>query len=72
MGYIQGILSALSLLKSLVDGAKALFGMIEANKNEAWFQESSKVFTKLREAKTDEDRKKVGRELADLWRGVGR
>lgn len=67
---IQGILAALSLIKDIVDGVKAVSSFIQENKREAWFQESSKVFIELRGAKTPDERKAIAKSLADLWRGI--
>lgn len=67
---IQGILAALSLIKDIVDGIKAVSSFISENKKEAWFQESAKVFVELRGAKTTDERKKIAQDLANLWRGV--
>ncbi len=67
---LAGILAALSIIKDIIDGVKAVSSFIQENKREAWFQESAKVFSTLREAKTTDERKKIAQDLAALWRGV--
>lgn len=72
MEYIKGILTAVQLLKELVDGIKSLAAYIDKAKEDKWFQESAVVFSKLREAQTEEDRKNAAKDLARLWGSVSR
>lgn len=67
---LSGILAALSIVKDIIDGIKAVSSFISENKKEAWFQESSKVFVELRNAKTPDERKKIAVDLANLWKGL--
>lgn len=67
MGYVTAVLEAFKLIKELVDMAKALSSFIQANKDEAWFKNSADVFQRLRDAKTPEEHKAVGKDLAKQW-----
>lgn len=69
MGYIQGLLALFQVIKSVIDGAKALAAFIEKNRNEAWFQESSRVFQALETAKTEEESKNA---FKDYLRLIGK
>ena len=71
MSYLQGILAALGLIKEVLDGAKAFAGFVKESRNEAWFQQSAQVFSKMATAKTPDERKKVVSDLARLWGGIG-
>ena len=73
---VQEILAAIKLVAAIIDGAKAIMALINANKDEKWFQESAKAFTefrdKLNNAQSKEEKddaaKKMARDLAQLWR----
>ncbi len=67
MEYIKGILTAIQLLKELVDGVKSLAAYMEASRTEAWFQESAAVFSRMREAKTEDERRQVISDLGRVW-----
>lgn len=68
MSTWQGLLAAIQLVKELVDGAKWLAGWVEANKQEAWFQESARLFSDLRKAQTPDEKKLAAERLRDLIR----
>jgi hypothetical protein len=63
---MANLLAALGALKSILDGLRAIMRFVEENRQEAWFQESSKVFQRIRDAKTPEERKAVASDLAKL------
>ena len=75
MPIIQAIKEAISLILQVVQGVKALAAFIEANKTEAWFQDSAKTFSELRNTVNDqklspEERtarlREAGRNIRDL------
>ena len=70
MGWLQSITGLVNLVLEIIRGAKALADWVEANKTEAWFQQSAESFKKLREAKTPEEKRNVAKELRDLIRGL--
>jgi len=65
---LTAILSAINLLWEIVKTVKDIAQTIERNKNEKWFQDVAKVFGRWNDAKTTEDKKKLVRDYADLWR----
>ena len=73
------ILAAIKMVAAIIDGVKALMTLINANKDEEWFQESAKIFTEFRDrlnnAQTKEDKdaaaKEMAKNLANLWRSAG-
>lgn len=60
----------IKMLYEILMGLQSLIKFVEANKNEAWFQNSSAAFTKIREAKSEEEYKQAAKDLRDLWGGV--
>lgn len=60
LGYIKLIYEILMLAKSLAS-------FVQDNKDEAWWQEFERVGRRLRDAKTPEERRQVGRDLARNW-----
>lgn len=70
MTFIGEFFAGLKLLWEIVQAAKSIAGFIESNKNELWFQESAQVFQKMKEAKTNEEKKDIVRNLAHLLRGI--
>lgn len=67
MEYVKGILTAIQLLRELVDGVRSLAAYIEKSKTEKWFQESATVFARMREAETEDERRQVASDLARVW-----
>lgn len=65
------LLSAIKMLYELVMGVKSLIAFVEANKTEAWFQESAKAMTQIRAAKSEQEYKDAAKALRDLWNGAG-
>ena len=65
LGTIAGIFSA---IKAVFDAASAITRFIDANKTETWFQNSADILNKIKEAKTDEERKALAHDLRDLIR----
>jgi hypothetical protein len=70
MAYLQGILAAFGLIREILDGAKSLAILYKNSRDEAWFQESGRVFAKMAEAKSEDERRKVVSDLAKLWGGL--
>lgn len=61
------VLSVLTLIKQVLDGAMALQKMIKENREEKWFQQSAETFVQLSSAKNSEERKNAARNLAKLY-----
>lgn len=70
MATLQGILAALGLIREIMDGAKSLAAVYRESRNEAWFQESARVFGKMAEAKSEDQRRQVVSDLGKLWGGL--
>lgn len=67
METIKGFLTAIQLLKDLVDSLKTLAQYVDKAKTEKWFQESAQVFARMREAQSEDERRQVASDLARLW-----
>ena len=65
------VLASLRLLAQIFAQAKSLYAFYEANKNEKWFQDSSKTFEELTKPNaTVEEKKKAVSDLAKLWGNI--
>lgn len=51
-------------------GVKSLIAFVEANKDEKWFKDSASVMTQIKAAQTEDEYKKVAKDLRDLWGGA--
>lgn len=58
------IIAAISSLVELVRMARELFALWQKARAEGWLEDAVKVLDRVKEAKTDEERKKLARELA--------
>lgn len=65
-----GFLEGLKTIASIVEGVQALLKFIQTNKDEAWFKESAQIFTELKNAKTEDQRKDLARRMRDAIRGL--
>ena len=70
MSYITGILTALGLVKDIIEMVRGLSAFISKSRQDRWFRESAKTFKMLTEAKTEEQRKHAVSELARLWSNI--
>lgn len=64
---LSSIGAALKLIYEIVQGAKLLAAFIQENKKEQWFQDSAATWARVKEAKTNEEKKAVVRDIATLW-----
>lgn len=58
--FISGLTALMELVKMLRD----LFSLWQKARAEGWLEDAVKVLDRVKEAKTDEERKKLARELA--------
>lgn len=61
-GILSGITALVELLKMLRD----LFSLWQKARAEGWLEDAVKVLDRVKEAKTDEERKRLAREMARL------
>lgn len=59
-------MAALGAIRSILAAAKSIIAFVEENKNERWFQQASETFSRLREAKTSEERKRLAKDISRL------
>jgi len=64
------VIAAIKAIYELVLLAKDLVRFVEANKDEAWFQQSHQFFKGLREAKTKEELKDASKKISDLFNSI--
>ena len=62
----MGFFAALQMIYNILQTVRQIFDFVQENKNEKWFQDSAATFTKLKEAKTADERKKMAQDLANL------
>jgi hypothetical protein len=60
--FFSGLTGIVAFLKMLRD----LFSLWQKARAEGWYEDAVKVLDRVKEAKTDEERKKLARELARL------
>lgn len=72
LAFFQGLGSAVQLALKVVDGVKSLAQFIERNRNEAWFQESTRVFGAIESAKTQEESERAFKDYLRLIGRLGR
>lgn len=65
-----GIKNILDVVNNIVAASKVIANFIQDNKDQAWFQESAKVFKEIRDANTPELRKAAAKKLRDSWRNL--
>lgn len=68
---IAELLGAIQTIYEILKMAKGLAGFVEANRTEAWFQQSNQVMEKIKDAKTEEEYKQLAKDLRNLWSGSG-
>ena len=65
MSFLTSLFSAIKGIASLIGLIKELISLANQARREGWIQDGKQIVKKVKEAKSDEDRKKMVKAIAD-------